>query len=600
MIRFQFNVSLFLCLLLLSTLSWGADAQEPSKRTTPIEQARYYEKQRNYQQAADMYLITARKMSPLQGEAWRVKAAEMSWMGGNMVQSETIMQGTDESGLNPAMLARLRIIGARIARYNQNYPEVARLLEIPIAELPTMTRKQIESLRSEASRKMPAKESRQATLNVQPAPGNFANNSDESRWESLLSLPPEELDKRLATARTPLERGWTELTFIAKSNQGVARNAALSRWRGSYPGHPATRGFMQQVESGVITATANNSILNSANRIGVLLPLSGKLANLAAVISEGISNATSNTGSGIQPHVAFYDTATLGAGGIASLYNQAVAEGAEIVIGPMDKQQVDILTQSQLSVPVVTLNYGNRVDLFNPRLFQFALLPEDEAHAAAEKISADGYKTVGVLTPASSWGKRISEAFIQKANALGLEIVTTGAFNPNTQNSSSVIQNTFGVKDNKAEKEVEAIFLAATPKQGRLIKPLLKFHFMGHIPVYATSHIFTGDNEGTSDSDLNGIRFTEIPWLLDDTNSAFPGKEVLGDVSKHYPRMFAFGFDAAKLAMQLSSSGVTPATGLRGLSGNLYPDNRNRIHRLVGWSKYERGFPKPLLLPGMP
>ncbi len=58
------------------------------------------------------------------------------------------------------------------------------------------------------------------------------------------------------------------------------------------------------------------------------------------------------------------------------------------------------------------------------------------------------------------------------------------------------------------------MFLAATPAQARQIKPALAFQYAGDLPVYATSHLFTGSNDPARDRELSGIRFCETPWLL--------------------------------------------------------------------------------------
>ena len=74
------------------------------------------------------------------------------------------------------------------------------------------------------------------------------------------------------------------------------------------------------------------------------------------------------------------------------------------------------------------------------------------------------------------------------------------------------------------------MFLAATPQQARQIKPTLAFQYAGDLPVYATSHLYTGTNNPTQDQDLNGIRFCETPWLLN------PSDPTRQQVAAHGPR----------------------------------------------------------------
>ena len=585
--------SLTLVLLLFLASIASAEIIEPSPDTTPIEQARYYEKTHNYQQAADMYLITARKMpTPESGEPWRVKAAEMAWMASNPQQAETIVQGTDESRLNPTMKARLRLMAARIARRNGDYQGVLKQLEFPADKLPRSIRKQIEALANEANRRLIA------TGQISPkTPEPAEMTATFEYWNELRTLSPQQLQNRLGRARADTEKGWLELALIDKAYSGARQRNAFQRWQRRYPDHPASAYVAPKIEKRLFASASTGG----PHQIAILLPRLGRYGALSQVILEGIEAAQSRLPAGSPLLTRVYDSSQ---GDITALYQQAAAEGAELALGPMDKQKVDTLTRQAADIPAITLNYGNDVNLFNPGLYQFALLPEDEAHAAASKIAERGYGRVAILAPDSHWGKRVSEAFRQQAGAVGLEVIAEGAFNPRNRDLSSVIQKTFKVADNKAEIEPDAIFIVATPRQGRLLKPLLKYHFLGHVPVFSTSHIFAGAEDPDADGDLDGIEFPEIPWLLKrNTEEAerekLPGFENLSDIAQQHPRLFAFGYDALNLSLKLLNSPASQLQ-LQGLSGNLYLDRRNRVHRLLGWARFEHGKPVAESLPGNP
>ncbi len=583
--------TVLVCLLLCITSLTAADTIEPSPDETPIEQARTYEKTHNYQQAADMYLITARKMpTPESAEPWRVKAGEMAWMAGNLKQTESIVQGTDESRLNPAMKARLRLLLARIARHNGDYQGVLKQLKFPLEKLSSATRHQVQAMIDEATR--------QLVKAGQLKPTGSDTNSPElaasiEYWNELDALSPSQIQRRLHRAGTDTEKGWLELAMIGKMASEQARRNAFLRWQRRYPNHPAYSFAVPEIKQTLNTA------LPGIHQIAVLLPRSGRYAALTDVILEGIDAAQDQLPVGQRPTIRPYNSSQ---GDITALYQQAVDEGAELVLGPMDKAKVDQLTAASTSAPVITLNYGNDVRRFNPGLYQFALLPEDEAHLAAHRIAELGYQQVAVLVPDSHWGARVGEAFKQQATVDGITIAAQGRFNPRNQDLASVIEKTFKVKDARPQVEVDAIFIVATPRQGRLLKPLLKFYFLGATPVFATSHIYSGEEDPDADSDLNGIQFPEIPWLLkqgsvEAKQEKLPTLDTLNEIAKRHPRLFAFGYDAFNLGRRLLS-GSTADIRLNGLSGNLYADRRNRIHRLLGWAKFEHGRPVPLSLPG--
>ena len=577
-----------LIFLLLSSGAVIAAAPKPSPSDTPITQARVYELERNYQQAADMYLLTAKKMPATSGEPWRVKAAEMAWMAGNSPLAETIVQGTDENQLNEAMTARYRLIAARIAQKAGDYPAVVKQLEIPTKNLSSSIKTQITGLLTNARRHAP---------DTQIGSSQLASN--DIYWNNISTLSTDKLQQRLTKTESGTDKGWLELALLKRTYVGPELVTAVHRWERRYPGHPA-----QQTIATELSSKLTSSYSTTADQIAILLPRSGQYAGVTNVMIEGIFNAQNRVPIAQRPVIKIYDSAAYD---IVSLYQQAVAEGAQLIIGPMDKKSVDQLTASTTTVPILTLNYGNKVSLFNPGLFQFALLPEDEAHSAAEKIASMEFTRVAVLAPDSHWGRRVAEAFKQQAFSLGVDVVAEGKFNPRNQDLSSVIQKTFKVNAKKAnqhqvEVEVDAIFIAATPSQGRLLKPLLKFHFLGNVPVFSTSHIFSGAEDSSSDHDLNGIQFPEIPWLLkkgslNAQNEKLPIFDDIEETAQQHPRLYAFGYDAFNLGTKLASGSATNLQ-LEGLSGNLYLDQRNRVHRLMGWAKFERGLPVAQSLPG--
>lgn len=589
----QFQILLYLIIL---TGMAGPGYAKPRSGglldNTPITQAQHFEKQKNYQQAADMYLLTAKILAPPESEKWRGKAAEMAWLAGNLEQARKIIMAVDEARLEPLSRAQLRLTAARIARYRQDYQQVVQLLDFPRSSLPQRMNREILHLLGEAQQKAGRKEAHAAVLLERYGRGGAGGG--DRLWIELMALETQDLSRWLGRSTRPLERGWIELAYIAKTSPSkAALNDVLQQWQQRYPGHPAYPGQVKAVRE------QQKNLPGKLNRVAVLLPTSGPLSHLAGIVIDGIMAAKYAPG-GTQTDVHIYDT---GSGqDVYALYRQAISEGAEMIIGPMSKPLVDQLATSPLAVPILSLNYGNNPELYNPKLYQFALLPEDEARQAAEKIAHDGISRTGVLVPDSRWGERIALAFGKRSLELGGTVVATAKYGTQSSDYSAVIEKAFKPDEEGNGVGAEAIFLAATPKHGRILKPLLKYHYLGNLPTYATSHVYSGLNDSISDRDLNGITFTEIPWLLQkDTMKSdveqIPQVEKLDEPARHYPRLFAFGYDSLQLAARLQQLVQTPGTQHNGLTGNLTIDNRNNIHRILGWARFRRGEPEMLALP---
>ncbi len=577
-------------LLLLHPASVAAPA---SLDDTPIRQARLYEKQGNYQQASDMYLLTAAKLPRADGEKWRVKAAEMAWFAGNSDQASRILATLDESSLDHVTLIHARLIAARIARSHADYATVLQKLDFPSSSAPTKLQRTIATLLEEAREKTGLKPQTQASPRIprrDSTDTRFTRDFDRT-WNELMTHSSQDLSRRLAQPLSPIEKGWTELAYIAKTtaDSPEALDNQLAQWELTYRNHPAYPDYFNALRGpGTIDNAA--TLPTQINRVAVLIPTSGPLASLANVILEGIMAAKYQLPG---TNIKVYDTAA--GTPIQELYDQAVIEGAELIIGPMDKARVDALTRLPLTVPVISLNYGKNPEFANPNLFQFALLPEDEARQAARQMLADGHTRLAILVPAGEWGERILQAFREETQANGGEVVATGRFKPGSNEYSNMIKRALkpNSKTHLNGVDAEAIFFAASPKQARLLMPLIKFHFINSLPVYATSHVYDGFPDPSANRDLNRLSFTEIPWLLNEAAPGAPKPEELDETTRHHPRLFAFGYDALSAAPRLRQESMT-ANQVRALSGILTLDGRNRIHRQLGWARFSRGRAKTL------
>ena len=139
-------------------------------------------------------------------------------------------------------------------------------------------------------------------------------------------------------------------------------------------------------------------------------------------------------------------------------------------------------------------------------------------------------------------------------------------------------------------RDVDFIFLAATPQQAQQIKPTLAFQYAGDVPVYSTSHLFTGTYNQAQYIDLNGIMFCETPWLL---NVNDPLRQ---QASTQWPqaggslgRLYAMGADAYLLAPRLNQLKALPETRLQGLSGSLSLSPTQRVERQLPWAEFRDG-----------
>jgi outer membrane PBP1 activator LpoA protein len=432
----------------------------------------------------------------------------------------------------------------------------------------------------------------------------------ERIWKGLLVSDPHMLRAAAEMATDPTVRGWLTLGSLATATgqQGIGWSNGVVRWRERNAGHPA----MSVLDDLDI---ADEQLLAYPRSIALLLPLSGRAASAGNAVQNGFLGAYFASAGGLDDRqsIRVYDVDA--EGGPSAAYTSAVEDGAEFVVGPLLRNNANELANDILvPVPVLTLNYLPDESLPPPGLFQFALAPEDEAVSAATRALQDGHRTAVALVPNSNWGRRLLTAFATEFEAQGGTLLDYRSFTSESPDFSRTIEELMGLAgsvsryqrmranigsplqfDPRRRQDVDFIFLAADGAAGRLLKSQLKFHYSGDLPVYSTSSIYAMD--GRSNSDLNGIRFADTPWVIAPQSWI----RYLPDVYREYwpeerrlGRLHAMGYDAYHLVAPLFAARNGTMPEIDGATGVLYLDSSGRIHRRLAWAEFRRGEPVPL------
>lgn len=446
-----------------------------------------------------------------------------------------------------------------------------------------------------------------------PDPAARAAN-DRLLFDQLLLHPPA---STLAPPGASVnERGWLELPVLAAvlGRPVVSHEAArqLQQWLARHPGHPGAAFLPQRAGTALMIVPAKPDAT-----IALLLPLEGKQQAAASAVRDGFLAAWFATGAAsTRPRVSVHDTS----GGVAAAYARAVDEGARIIVGPLLKEEVAALLESQpagLPVPTLALNsLGDPAPAVPAFLYQFSLDPEHEARAIAQRIAGDGHTRGIALFPDTTWGQRVREAFLDEVQRLGtVTITSTQWYGPAAQDFAAPLRAALGRyggagdrpgggrgsaaarRDATAERASgpQFAFLATpTPPVARALRPQLRFQMTYEVAVYATSEAW--DAGARSAADLDGTIFPEMPWLLYGGQGAPELWEALHDEwsarGRGRLRLYAFGHDAFQLARQLGSG--ASVAGVDGLTGLLEVSAADgRVRRAVQFARVEQGRAEP-------
>jgi outer membrane PBP1 activator LpoA protein len=434
--------------------------------------------------------------------------------------------------------------------------------------------------------------------------------SRERLWEGLTVSNVKILRDAANVSFDPVVRGWLSLAALANSTgqQGIGWGNGLVRWQEINVDHPA-RGVISDL------SLPEASLLNYPRQIALLLPLSGNNASAGNAIKNGFLGSYFSAVSGVdsQQQIRVYDVNS--AGGVSDAYSQAVIDGAEFVVGPLLRRDVEVLaSELLLSVPVLALNYLSDELPPPPGFYQFALSPEDEAASAAERAIDDEGQYAVALVPADARGRRVLSSFATEFEGLGGTLLDYRSYEPDTQDFRFEIENLMDLSesvqryqrlraniggplqfDPRRRQDVDLIFLYADANAGRLIKSQLKFHYSGDLPVYSTSFIYSMD--GRSNSDLNDVMFADAPWVVSPPAWIADYPELYGEywpAERRLGRLHAMGYDAYHLVGELFNAREQSMNEVFGATGRLFLTSDGRIHRKLAWAQFQRGQPVPL------
>lgn len=441
-----------------------------------------------------------------------------------------------------------------------------------------------------------------------PADSQLSLSNQNNLWQTLMTMPVSSLEKLSKSTENPELRGWYSLALISKNNQSNLEKQLqqVNQWVARWPQHPASFTLPKDLQ------LLKQLVENRPQQVALLLPDQGRLAKAGQAIRDGFIAAyyRSRMNSSATPELRFYDTSN---GDIQAIYQLAVDSGAEVIIGPLDKGKVTELGQKEeLPVPVLAVNYSETDVPESSNLYQFGLAAEDEALQAAQRAWIEGHRYAMILTTEADWGLRSADAFRQSWESMGGIIVEQTQFQDGeslskvigkamlidqSQSRAKALRNLFGHSleaEPRRRQDADLLFLTARPEEARQIKPTLAFHYASDLPVYSTSHVYSGSEDPKNDRDLNGITFSSLPWFFDDQ---IPEKKLIQqavELAPSYQRLYALGVDSYHLYPRLQQLQQSPQTRFYGVTGALQMSQDRRIRREQVWARISNGRAYPL------
>jgi hypothetical protein len=423
---------------------------------------------------------------------------------------------------------------------------------------------------------------------------------------SLESIPSGELTTMIESHTYDPE--FTEWLELALQTRGVligqsSMSTAAQRWANYHYGHAITQAdFLDLIQS-------YRRLFPIPSQVAVLLPTEGGLAAAAGAIRDGIMSAyLENPGKSV---LRFYSSGETIESTIAA-YLQAREDGATQIVGPLRSESAGAL--ASLDAPGVPILLLNEPDEYNPvqeaTVNSLLLSQAEEAMAIAGKAISQGRKKAILIVPDSAWGMRIETAFATKFEQGEGSISASERFNPAVEDYNDMLTRLLKIDESRQRKlalqsrlgmslnfepsrrdDFDFIFMAASPQEGRELKPLLRFHDAGDVPVFAMGRIFSGRHALASDQDLNDIVFPVTTWQLHTDETGMPALESIRDGS--FANLYALGRDAWQVLPWLPLMQKDADLWFPGATGDLRMETDGHLQRQPAWAQFSNGHPVP-------
>ena len=435
--------------------------------------------------------------------------------------------------------------------------------------------------------------SQRARLNQILPDAQSRENNLRQQWLLLTSLSASELHALSLEADDDTEiKGWinlAELSLSSHQNPHILLKA-IQNWQQTHAEHPAN--VLLKNNDG------HKFLFKKPQQIALLIPMTGSLSGPGRAIRDGFMSTYRASPDASDMNIRTYDT---NQANVVELYDRAIRDGAEYVVGPLSKGHVAQIAAREHPVPTLLLNELNRPT--KNQAYQFGLSPEDEARQVASKARKNGYTKALIIAPKDKWGNQVVKAFTKQWQSVGGMVVDQFDYEKNTNLDESIkdflhisesltrkktLQAVLGERVQstpRRRQDFDMIFLLSYPSKARQIMPLLKYYYVGHVPVFSTSAVYGGYPNSMKNRDLDGIIFCDMPWVFHHNLGHKNWPEKLNS----YNRLYALGLDTYQLSTQLNQLLLFPAMGVRDKSGVLYLKSDNQIARILSWGQFKKG-----------
>lgn len=429
-------------------------------------------------------------------------------------------------------------------------------------------------------------------------PLNEGEENQAKLWMAIQNLTQNEVDE-LFQQQKPLLNGWLTISSILR-NQTLSIEQQLQmfkKWQAENPNHPAALSPPQDFE---IMASVEQM---APKKIVLMLPMSGKLERASQAIVDGFfASFYKQNQARPEIHVVNVDDYAT----IQEALNAANEQQPDVIIGPLQKNNVAQVSRLELPYPVIALNQLD-INQHPKNLYHFSLNAEDEIHELIAFAKQEGATKAAILSTQDTWALKQSDEFRAEAAKENVTITSNQSYANTPRGRQDAIQKLLLVTESYARKrsiekwigtnvdsiarsreDLDYVYYIGKLNDAKQIRPLLDFYFADKIPMLASSTLNdSAPEKSTKPEDIERILFTEAPALTPKNTSL----EVLpkNQSSNILRRLQALGADSYLLANKYQLFTLLPSTKISANTGIITMDENGIFHKRPEIMTYRKG-----------
>jgi len=159
------------------------------------------------------------------------------------------------------------------------------------------------------------------------------------------------------------------------------------------------------------------------NRVALLVPLSGSNAGVGTSIANATMMALLDT-QNQRVRITNYDTAS----GAAAAAQRAIAEGAQLILGPLLADDVRAVAPIARAAGIPVLSFSNDLGVAGNGAYLMGYVPTQSVTRVVDFARERGVSNFAGLIPNGLYGERASTAFLRAVEGAGGQVVSLQAY----------------------------------------------------------------------------------------------------------------------------------------------------------------------------